>query len=79
MEELKNRNIWGFETDEALEAPIDVRIKTNYLKRTEILSAKLDKIETKPIVEKGKIGTKMRLTNTKKTKNEEEGAAKHTA
>ena len=25
IEELKNRNIWAFETDEALDVPIDVK------------------------------------------------------
>ena len=30
MEELKNWNVWVLETEE-MEAPIDVKVKTNYL------------------------------------------------
>ena len=36
MEELKNWNVWAFETEE-MEAPIDVKVKTNYLDRTKTL------------------------------------------
>ena len=36
MEELKNRNVWAFETDE-FETLLDSKIKTNYLDRTKIL------------------------------------------
>ena len=52
VEELKNRNIWAFETEDALDAPIDIKIKPNYLDRTKKLEKKLESVETKPKIEK---------------------------